>query len=269
KRLLDDTPVAVVAWGVNALSLPLLAGATLVLHPLPRVDRLFWLGLVGSAALNLAATLLSTQALKLGDASLVTPILTFNPAFTLVIARITLGETPSRVGIAGVFFILLGGYVLTGRDRDAGWLRPFELLLSRSELCLALGASFIWGLTPVTEKLAIEHSHPANPPIVAFGSTALMVLFLFPLAWRSAPHPALHLASHRRGFLLAAVIAGIAPVFGFTAVALGLVGYVSALFKISTVFSIVWAVLFLGEKVPSERAIGSALMVVGAILVGI
>src|SRR5262245_20035174 len=60
KRLLADTPVSVVAWAVNGLSLPILGLAALALAPVPTVDSVFWLGLGASAVLNMGATLVST-----------------------------------------------------------------------------------------------------------------------------------------------------------------------------------------------------------------
>jgi uncharacterized membrane protein len=268
KRLLADTPVSVVAWAVNGLSLPLLGLAALALAPIPAIDSVFWLGLSASAVLNMTATLVSTQALKLGDASLVTPVLTFNPAFTLLIGYATLGEAPSLVGVLGVITILAGGYVLSLEGETFRWWRPFVGTSARPELALAILASFIWGLTPVAEKLAIQHSAPAAPVLVAFGTTALMTLLLTPLALRAST-PLRFIVDHRRGFTFAAAIAGVAPIFGFTAIALGLVGYVTAIFKLSTVFSIAWAVLLLREHVGSTRLVGAALMVIGAVLIGV
>src|SRR6266581_158066 len=103
KFLLRDTRPSQVAWAINAASLPLLAVGTLFLTQcsimnhlggatvscttnLPRVDGIFLLALLGSAVLNGIATLLSTVALAKADASLVSPLLTFNPAFTLLVA---------------------------------------------------------------------------------------------------------------------------------------------------------------------------------------
>lgn len=40
---------------------------------------------------------------------------------------------------------------------------------------------------------------------------------------------------------LAVLIAGVAPLFGFTAIALGLMGGVTALFKLNAVLTILWA----------------------------
>jgi uncharacterized membrane protein len=51
-----------------------------------------------------------------------------------------------------------------------------------------------------------------------------------------------------RGFMALGIIGGIAPLFGYAAFSLGLVGYVSAMFKMSSVFALLWAFLFLREK---------------------
>jgi uncharacterized membrane protein len=267
KRLLADTPIPVVAFGINALSLPLLGFATLALFPIPTVDLIFGLGILGSGILNLAATLLSTRALKLGDASLVTPILTFNPAFTLIVAAFTLREVPSAAGTLGVLLILVGGYVLNVEGIRDTWWQPLAVIVARPALLLAIAASFLWGLTPILEKLAIQHSSPPDPPLVAFGSTGLMVLFLLPPLLPRSRGLLGPIAAHRRIFLLAALIAGIAPVFGFSAIALGLLGYVTAIFKLSAGFSVVWAYLFLRERNVTSRFLGSLLMALGAIAI--
>jgi uncharacterized membrane protein len=267
KRLLADTPVPIVAFGVNALSLPLLGLATLLLFPIPTVDLTFWLGLFGSGVLNLAATLMSTRSLKLADVSLVTPLLTFNPVFTLLVAAVTLRELPSVAGTLGVLLILVGGYVLNIEDIRGGWWRPLGVLIAQPALLLAVAASFLWGLTPVLEKLAIQHSSPPDPPLVALGSTGLMVLFLVPPLLGGSRTSLGSIALHRRTFLLAALIAGVAPVVGFSAIALGLVGYVTAIFKLSAGFSVLWASFFLRELNVRSRLLGSLLMGLGAIAI--
>ena len=56
---------------------------------------------------------------------------------------------------------------------------------------------------------------------------------------------------------------------GFTAIAVGLVGYVTALFKLSAVLTILWAKLFLGEGCVRKRLLGAVVMVVGGILIAV
>src|SRR5206468_8916826 len=118
---------------------------------------------------------------------------------------------------------------------------------------------------------------PPSGPFVALTGTLLLVLFLTPNAFLSSRQTDAEeqkkgwdgLRIHPRAFLLAVVIAGIAPLFGFTAIALGLVGYVTALFKLSAVFTIVWAWLFLGEENIRQRLLGTVVMLIGGVLIAL
>ena len=65
------------------------------------------------------------------------------------------------------------------------------------------------------------------------------------------------------------LLTGIAPLFGFTAVALGLVGYVTAIFKLSAVLTVLWAWWFLGEGQIRNRLIGTGVMILGGLLVAV
>jgi len=47
------------------------------------------------------------------------------------------------------------------------------------------------------------------------------------------------------------------------------VGYVTALFKLSAVLTILWAQLFLGEGNIGQRLVGAAVMVAGGILIAV
>jgi len=144
KRLLRDARPALVAWIVNAASLPVLAVGTLLLTQcsltpahgslglacaarIPHIDVLFVAALLASTLLNWAATLLSTLALAQADAGLVSPLLTFNPAFTLLIAWPTLGETPGLRQTIGVAVVLFGVYLLDVEEARTGLLAPLLL----------------------------------------------------------------------------------------------------------------------------------------------
>ncbi len=292
KRLLRDSRPALVAWIINAASLPILGAGTLLLTqcsitPLrgslslscavhvPGIDGLFVAALLVSALLNWAATLLSTLALARADASLVSPLLTFNPAFTLLLAWPTLGEAPGLRQTIGVAVVLLGAYLLDVEEARTGLLAPLRLLLHRPGTLLAIAASALWGTTTVLEKLAIDHMTPPSGPAVALCGTFLLVALLTPGALRAtrAEEPSLArgqwqgLLTHPRALAAAVLLAGVAPLFGFTAIALGLVGYVTTLFKLSAVLTIVWARVFLHEGHMRERLLGASVMLVGGILV--
>jgi drug/metabolite transporter (DMT)-like permease len=197
KRMLRDIHPALVAWAINAASLPILATGTLLLMQcaiiwrpagvlvscvanLPHVDFVFGLALLGSAVLNWAATLISMHALAAADASLVSPLLTFNPAFTLLVAWPALGEAPGLRQALGMALVLLGAYLLEVEGARAGILEPLRILLHRPGALLAIIASALWGITTVLEKLATKHVTPPSGPLVALAGTLLTVILLTP-----------------------------------------------------------------------------------------
>ena len=294
KRLLLNAPPATVAFAINALSLPILAGGTFLFAECtfsrqygtfafscvphaPHVDLLFIWALLLSSALNWAATLLSTHALAKADVSLAAPLLTFNPAFTLLFAWLTLGEEPGVTQTSGVLIILLGAYLLEVKEARINIFDPLRTLARQPGALFAICASALWGITTVLEKLAIKHVSPSSGPVVALASTALTVVFLAPGAWLarrqlhqySLPAVGYTAGNQRRALLIAVCISGIAPLFGFTAIALGLVGYVTALFKLSAVLTIVWARVFLGEGNIRQRLLGAGVMILGGALIAL
>jgi drug/metabolite transporter (DMT)-like permease len=266
KRMLKDAEPLVVVWGVMLLAIPLLALFTFALTPqLPQVDGRFVLGVLGAGGLNVAAHFASAKALKLEEASLVTPLLTFSPVFTLIIAALFLGEMPSARGVLGVGLVMIGAYWLN--HSGASWLVPFKSLTLKPGVALVLLAGLLWAITPLFEKTAIHHTTPESPRLVAFAVTTLLVLILTPIVAARGRQAIGRLSVHRCEWLLAACIAGGAPVLGYTAFSLGLVGYVTALFRLSAVMTVLWASLFLKEHDLKSRLPGSLIMVAGAILI--
>ncbi|MEW6403403.1 MAG: EamA family transporter [Chloroflexota bacterium] len=269
KRMLKDADPLVAVWGVVLLALPLLGLFTLALTPqLPRLDWLFVLSVLGSAGLNAVAHLASTRALKLADVSLVTPLLIFSPVFTVLIATLFLGEIPSLLGIIGVSLIILGAYWLNCRP-GADLRTPLKSLAFTPAITLVLLAGLLWAITPLFEKTAILHTNPESPPFAAFIVDALLVITLTPAVIARGRTSIEKLFLYRREFFLAALIAGIAPVLGYTAFSLGLVGYVTTLFKLSTLMTMIWSFLFLKEHGLKQRLPASTVMVAGVILLAL
>lgn len=267
KRILKDADSLVVVWGVTLLALPLLGLFTLALTSrLPRIDWLFAVGVLGSAGLNAIAHLASTRALKLADVSFVTPLLVFTPVFTVLISAFFLGEIPSVRGWLGVVLVLFGAYWLNHHP-SADWLAPFKSFAFTPAVTLVLLAGLLWAITPLFEKTAIQHTNPESPRFAAFVVDALLVITLTPAVIMRDKSTIGKLFLHRRELFLAGVIAGIAPVLGYTAFSLGFVGYVNTLFKLSTLMTMIWSFLFLKERGMAQRVPASLVMVIGVILI--
>lgn len=269
KRLLQNAAPFAVVWGVTLVALPLLGVFALVLTPqLPKVDGIFVLAILGAALLNVAAHLASATALQRADVSFVTPLLNFSPLFTLLLATAVLGEVPTMRGIFGVGLVLVGAYWLTRSDK-ASWFAPFKALSATPEVLLVLVAGLLWAITPLLEKIAIQHTIPQSPRFTAFVATALLMLLLTPFVWLRRQSVIGEPSQQRLSWLLAGLIAGSAPLLGYTAMGLGYVGYVTTLFKLSSVLTVMWAALILQESGLAQRLPASCVMVAGAILIAI
>jgi len=269
KRMLSNTDVSVVAWAGQAFGVPLLAlNLTLFFGPLPRVDGWFFIGILGSAILNMLAHLAATQALKEGDASLVAPLFVFSPAVTLLVSSFTLREIPQVLPLFGVGLMITGAYLLALSSWHEA-LEPLRAVAHQRALWLAIGASLLWGITPIFEKTAIQHTFPENPTAAALGALLALALLLFPIMLRRARRPFTQIRAGLTGFVTLGIIGGIAPLLGYAAFSLGFVGYVSALFKLSSVFALLWAFILLHEKNVARRLPGAILMITGAILIAV
>ncbi len=266
KRMLKDADALLVVWSITLLSLPVLGLFTFGLsRQVPSLDWLFGLGVLGSAVLNVAAQLTSTQALKLADASLVTPLLIFSPVFTVFLSAIFLNETPTARGVVGVGLVLVGAYWLN-HESGKDWLTPVRALAFKPGITLILLAGLLWAITPLFEKTAIQHTTPESPEFTALVATTLLVIILTPVVIQRDRAALDRLSLHRREWLLAGLIAGMAPILGYTAFSLGYVGYVTTLFKLGTVMTVIWGSLFLRERGIAHRLPASLVMVAGAIL---
>ncbi len=65
------------------------------------------------------------------------------------------------------------------------------------------------------------------------------------------------------------LFAGVAPALGYTAIRLGLVGYVTTLFRLSAAFTMIWGAVLLKEPSLRQRLPASLVMVIGAILIAL
>ncbi len=164
---------------------------------------------------------------------------------------------------------MIGGAYLLSLSSWREAFAPLHAALHQKPLWLAIGASVLWGLTPVFEKTAIEHTFPENSTAAAFGALLALALMLFPIMRSRARDPLAQIRIRLRGFVMLGIIGGIAPLLGYAAYSLGLVGYVTALFKMSSVFSLMWAFLILRERDVPRRLPGAAIMVIGAILIAV
>ncbi len=267
KKIVTKTAPFLFVFISEVFIFPFVIGMILIFGGFPGISDGFWLFIIGSSTFDLVAFLAVAWAYRIADISLVAPMSSFNPVFATIMAMIFLGETPTPTKFIGIAVIAIGTYLL---DIKRGLFVPLKKLFSNRGVQLFLLANLLWGVTPVFQKQAIGLTHTASPLVgplfTALISNGLVTIYLLPwvIAHRGQAKQAV--VRYWWVFLILAPFTALAQLAGFTTYTLTNIGYATAIFKLSTLFTIIMGWLVFGEKDIKQRFIGALVMLAGTFI---
>lgn len=260
KRILETEDERWVAWIRISLAAPFLL-PFLFFTPVPALDRTFWIATAAALPLEILAILLYIRAIKISPLSVTVPFLAFTPIFLVVVAYLVLGERPGSRQLLGIICIVAGGYLLNVRASKEGLLGPVRAVFREKGSVLMLLVALIYSVTSTLGKLAINHSGPVFFGAIYF--TLVTVAFSpFVLAGNGRPRP-----RWRWGLLGVGLFYGLMALFHYLALSMTQVAYMISVKRTSIIFSVVYGWLLFRERDIGERLLGSAVMLVGVVLV--
>lgn len=260
-RFLYGMPVA---WAYLVLL------AFLVEGPMPSPNPAFlgWVVLGGVA--QVAATALLIHVLGLRSFAVGVAYSKTEAVQAAVFGLVFLADPVTAWGVAailagtvGVMLISLAGSASPLRAFLLGWTEPSALLGMASGACLGVASVCFRAAS-----LSLEHPSflMSAGYALAWTTTFQTLLLLGWLAWRERDQFA-HLAATWR----ASALAGLASVIGsacwFTAMTIQVVAYVRTLGMIELVFTFLLSVLWFREQPSAAETAGTALVVVGVVMV--
>jgi transporter family protein len=129
----------------------------------------------------------------------------------------------------------------------------------------ALLSALFAALTAISAKLGVAH---INSNLATAIRTTVILVFTWGIALATGGAPQLAAISGRTWLLLAAsgICTGLSWLCYFRALQLGDVAKVAPVDKLSVAIAIVLAVIFLGEKLRVQEAIGAGLVVIGVVV---
>jgi drug/metabolite transporter (DMT)-like permease len=257
---LDDT---INVWGRFTFILPFLAGFVLW-HGIPPLQPGFWGYAMLFGISQTAGTLSLSKALKLSDISIVTSLWKISLLFLVIFAFLTLGETPSTLGLLGILVSVVGVYLLNvQKSRISVWAPLRELFVDHGQRYTLLAAIF-YAPSVVLIKQLILLSDPYFANLIAYLAASLIVLPL--VLHRSAKH-FVQIPRHWPSFFGMGLFACLSSVCHSIAYQLTLTSYVESVKQAEILFALV-----IGYTVFHERARvwtilpGSLTMMLGIIL---
>ncbi len=129
----------------------------------------------------------------------------------------------------------------------------------------ALLSAFFAGITAVLAKLGVAD---VDSNLATAIRTTVVLVFAWTLAFLTQPAISLHGISRRAWIFLtlSGLATGLSWLCYFRALKLGPASRVAPVDKLSVVFAIFFAVLFLQEKLSGQQWLGAVLIVAGAIV---
>lgn len=236
------------------------AGAALLLPFLPVPAPASWPYLAASVVIHVAYFLLVAFAYRVGELSLVYPLMRGSPpAITAVAGALLIDESPAVGGWAGVFLISFGVLVLAGDFWRSGRFRAAPM-------------AFALATAAVIVVYTLVDGQGARLSGNAFGYTAWMFLLTAPLllftvaaGQRGGMLPRLR-RGWRRG-LLGGSCTLASYGLALWAMTLAPIALVAALRETSVVFAALIAAVFLKEPITRIRAVSIVLVFLGAVAI--
>lgn len=227
----------------------------------------FLIALAASTVLQLIVILLYMKAIKRSELSVTVPLVTLTPLFMLITSPILIGQFPSALGIAGIFFIVAGTYILNidgNRDRP---LAPFTSLFTNQGSRYMLIVAFLWSITANIDKIGVEET---SPVFWAFTKDFIIMLYLLPIMLIKSKSPLKQLKKRAGPLLGVGLFRTLSVLSQLFAIQLILVAYVIAIKRSSALIIILFAFFYMGEKEYFRtRLMGMLIILVGLVLIAV
>ena len=230
---------------------------------------LLWV-LIPVALTNATARILYAKSLKFAELSKTIPLLSLSPIFTLFFAFFILGESPPFAAVFGIFFAIVGIYLINMNSNSNKILEPFKNIFYNKGVFFMFLVASIYGLGGVLDKYGVSHAN-----VITYLLLTNPVSFLAQTAYiaskdksRIFTESLILLRKKWFSLVILALVAFVTITFQFWAVSLTYSSYVIAIKRTSALFSvIVGYILFKERKNIWKTLIGTIIILIGTYFV--
>ena len=264
KNKVDELTFSIYAVFIAAVfMLPIL-----LIHSIIIINaRSFWYALVAVTFVDGLSSLMYIKAIQVSGLGNTIPLLTITPIYIVLIEYFTLGSVPSVYGFMGILLIVTGAYLLNIKDKKKGIFAPFMSLVKDNGTKIMLIVSFFYAIAAVLYKIGINASDEITFFSFAVFSilTLYIILAFFKLDWKTFVKAKKYIGI----FLITSVIGTIGSLLTTFVMKMLFVSYAISLKRLAVLFSVIFGFVFFKEKNFSEKIVGSSIMVIGVIIIGL
>lgn len=211
--------------------------------------------------LGLFSALLFLKAIQQSDLSLTIPLLSFSPMFSSIFSFFFLNEQLSKIQYFGVFLIIFGALILYSKKITLEeFLKSFKIILKNSSAKLMIIVSIIWSLTPVLDKLCLEHSSVNFHGLIQSLGMIILLIFLF----KKDKVQTVNTKKNWRLILLTVFVGSTATILQFYAILTNYVPIMESIKRsVGQLSSVFLGRIFFNEKINKPKVIGVIVLSVG------
>lgn len=249
-------------------------------------STMFWLGVILVTAANFFIQPALVRAKKLGEASLVAPVMALTPGLLTVAAIIFVSERPTWQGLVGIGLIMVGNYahLREGAKTLKEWLLPFswlflpanhssllpeeqaKVLQNRSALRWAYLGAVLGTFGLIGEALTVRGGDLALG--FAIQATALSICFSLMSFGQGSQTTSFSIRwqEHKKLLLAVGIFSVLHVVLMGLAFRLAPVAYIGSLKRLSIVVVVILSIFILKETKAKKRLWPAMIVTLGAML---
>jgi len=204
------------------------------------------------------------KAFQLSALSTTAPLLSFTPVFVIFTGWVGFGEVPSWTKVLGIVLIVAGAFAIHIDLLAESWLSPFKALVGETGSRYMMAVALLYAISGPIEKRVVLMSGAFTEALAyAFGTMALF--FALSLAFRVDPRTPFRQEPWTVFWLACSDV--LVLVTQLVAAALMPVVVGISLKRAGTIVIVLLGWLWFKEKGISRKLLGSAIMVVGVLLI--
>lgn len=262
KHTLKNIDEYIVAWSNSFFSALFLI--PILFFGIPEIKPMFFVGLIVSGSLNIAALVFFMKSIKSGDLSNTVPLTTLSPLLLLITSPIIVGEFPSFQGILGMVLIVAGSYLLNFKSSKEDFLSPFKSIVKEKGPRYMLIVVLIWAITANFDKIGVVNS---SPLFYSFAVQLYIGTIMLPGIYSKHRKNPADINKNIKALIGVGFLATLTIICHMIAISMTIVPYVISIKRTNSILSVIFGRIFFKEGYLKERLLAAILMFVGVLLI--
>ena len=266
KRLGHELDEYMAVWGRFTFLLPF-AAFFVLWHGAPEIKPGFVWACLLFAVCQIISTMALSKALKLSPISMVTALWKVSLLLLVILGYVTLKETPSLLGIAGILISMSGVYLLNVNRAHIAWWAPLAVLFTDRGQRYTLLAALFFAPSVVTIKWAMQCSDQYMGTLGGYLTSSLLVT---PIVLVTSRRHFVEIPRYWKAFVSFGLFASLTTVSQGTAYLMTLSSYVEAVKQVEILFAmVIGTVMFHEKQKVRDIAPGALVMLAGVVLLSL